>query len=295
MFALAVSALVAAYLLIPYAEFRYFLGRFVPLRVLDDRKTEDLTRAVVTLGAIFALAVVFVRDMPICKEHPFWVPNDSPTLRAADYEMVASGLYSDAVFKENRQAFWDALMRVLSRQGRFALWYYALVLLASLLGGFLCSRYGQFRSNRIYRWAADLYLLPHISQWHAILTPFTFPDRRTVVRADVLMSDGTLYSGAVAGHFLDNDGKLSGLFLDKPKRFDRAALLRERESWATNRSAQKFWRDIPSAKLYLVGDHIVNLNLSYEPPYVIPAALQRFLQAIQKQTVSVSVTSGRRK
>jgi len=150
--------------------------------------------------------------------------------------------------------------------------------------------YGRLKRSKAYSKLADLYLLPHISQWYVLLTPFTFPDRRTVVKADVLMTDDTLYSGDVIDHFLDKDGNLSGLFLANPARFDRRRYLKEKDTWGTTRPTATYWRPIPSAKLYLLADKIVNLNLNYEPPTAIPDVVARYLSKLQKRPIAVSVT-----
>lgn len=265
MVALAVSALITAYLLVPYALFRFVLGRFVPLRLFQERKTEDITRAVVTLAVVFGAALWAVWCWPGCKTHPFSF-SDTAVLRTTDYETVASGLYSEAIFKEREHQFWDAFARSLERQGRFLCWYYSFVFVLAVSCGFGIKYYGKLRRNKAFAQVADLYLLPHISQWYVVLTPFTFSDKRTIVKADILMTDNTLYRGDIAEHFIDKDGNLSGLFLATPQRFDRRAYPREQDAWGSTRSAASFWRQIPSAKLYLLADKIVNLNLNYQPP-----------------------------
>jgi hypothetical protein len=228
--ALVVSALIAGYLLVPNALFRFVLGRFVPLRVFQDRKTEDLTRAVVTLAFIYVAALLTVWYVPGCNGHPFRFPDDA-SLRVSDYETVAGGLYSEELFRQHQASFWDAAWRSLERQGRLIFWYYCFVVVFAMLAGWATKHYGKLRRIKTYVWLADFYLLPHISQWYALLTPFTFSDNRTVVKADVLMTDNTLYRGDVADHFLDKDGNLSGLFLANPRRFDRVAYLREKHVW----------------------------------------------------------------
>lgn len=269
MIALAVSALITAYLLVPYALFRFILGRFVPLRVFQERKTEDITRAIVTLAVVYGAALWAVWCWPGCKAHPFSFP-DTASLRTTDYQTVASGLYSEAIFKEYRSEFWDALDRTLERQGRFLCWYYVFVLSLALASGLGIKNYGKLRRNKLFTGVADFYLLPHISQWYVVLTPFAFADKRTTVKADILMTDNTLYRGDIAEHFIDKEGTLSGLFLATPQRFDRRAYLREQDAWGSTRSAASFWREIPSAKLsaklYVFADKIVNLNLNYQPP-----------------------------
>lgn len=235
MIALAVSALIAAYLLVPNALFRFVLGRIVPLRAFQEGKTEDLTRAVVTLALVYAFALAAVWYLPGCKNHPFPF-SDERTLRASDYKVVAGALYSETLFRDHGAGFWDALARTVERQGRFLCWYYVLVLGFATLSGWAIRRYGGFRRNPVYSWIAEFYLLPHVSQWYVLLTPFTFADKRTAVKADVLMTDNTLYRGDVANHFIDKDGNLSGIFLSNPQRFDRRAYLREQDKWGRTRS-----------------------------------------------------------
>lgn len=292
MIALLFSALIAIYLLIPNTLFRYVLGRSVPVRNFQGPKTEELTQAVVTLAFIFGIALLAVWYIPPIKNWPFSFV-DSPSLRSNDYKVVASGLYSETMFKDYGDRFWDSFWRVVDRQARFASWYYLLCFLIAYALGQATKRYGKLKQWRAYSKFADIYLIPHISQWHVILSPFTFPDPKTVVKADVLMSDDTLYRGEVAQHFVDKDGNLSGLFLRDPQRFDRGRYLKDRDSWGTTRPVSTYWRPIPSAKLYLVGSQIINLNLNYEPPSVSDvsvAAIEKYLERNQKRPLSVTIS-----
>jgi hypothetical protein len=286
--ALALSALLAVYLLIPNALFRFLLGSFVPVRVFQGVKAEEITRAVVTLIFLFGFAVLLVWYIPGSRSWPCGF-SDTVEQKYADYTLVAGGLYSEAVFKESQQNFWSAFSRTLKRQARFVFWYYLCVVLAAWGLGVLSKRYGKMKRNHFYSVFADFYLLPHISQWYAILTGFTFPDK-TTVRADVLMTDDTLYSGEVADYFLGADGSLTGLFLRNPKRFDRPRYLKERAEWGVTRSIEKFWRPIPSAKLYLIGSQIVNLNLNYEPSSASTDVLNKYIAEYLKGPVRMTVT-----
>lgn len=113
------------------------------------------------------------------------------------------------------------------------------------------------------------------------------------MKADVLMVDNTLYSGEVADHFVNKDGDLSGLFLRDPRRFDRIRYLREKETWGTTRSTMKFWSSIPSAKLYLIAEKILNLNLNYEPPgvgHLKADIVERYWRRYQNLPFSVTVS-----
>lgn len=294
MIALTFSALIAAYLLVPNALFRFLLGWFVPLKLFQGTRTDEITRAVATLFLIFWFALLLVWYAPGFRSWPGSFP-DTPQLRASDYSIVAGGLYSESMFQDYGQNFWLAFWRCLDRQWHFIFWYYISVALAAILMGIASRRYGKWRRYRLYSWFADVYLLPHISQWHAILTGFTFPEKATVI-ADVLMTDNTLYSGEVAEYFLSSDGSLSGLFLKNPKRFDRARYLKEKSDWGITRPVESFWRNIPSAKLYVIGSQIINLNLNYEPPTAPAEVVQRYVDALLKGSsygAKVTVHPGR--
>jgi hypothetical protein len=287
--ALVLSSLAAAYLLVPNAVFRFVLALSVPLKVFQERKTDDLTRAVVTLSFVFCAALLAVRYIPGVDSHPFAFP-DSPQLRSADYKLVYSGLYSEAIFKELGPRFWESLSRTLDRQLRFVFWYYLLVILWAAFSGWLSRNYYRFRRYVWYSRFADFYLLPHISQWHVLLSPsFAFVPG-TKVKADVLMSDDALYRGDVAQYFLDKDGGLSGLFLMNPTRFDHRQYLIDRDKWGTTRPKSFYWHTIPSAKLYLVGDKILNLNLNYLSREAIRDEVEKYVsRALKGQSISVSV------
>jgi hypothetical protein len=281
--ALVASLAVAAYLLVPHAIFRVFLGRFVPLRAFQESKTEEFTNASVTLIVLFVCAVFVVHHVPYLKEYPFPC-SSSAEARAADYERVASAIYSEKEF-HNDDPFWGAFWRTLDRQGRFLTWYYSLVLLFSVSAVLSMRFYGSLQGNKPFSVVVRFVILPYVSQWYALLTSFLFPDKSTVVTADVLMTDQVLYRGVVVEYFLDGNGDLSGLILGTPRRFDRRAQLREREQWGTVRNTANFWRDIPSAKLYLVAAQIVNLNLTYESPKASEDDVKRELsKKIPKET-----------
>ncbi|MGD0930837.1 MAG: hypothetical protein ABR902_09310 [Candidatus Korobacteraceae bacterium] len=288
MVALAASIAIAVYLLVPHALFRVLLGRFVPLRAFQESKAEEFTNASVTLIVIFLCSVFLVHHTPYLKSHPFPC-SDNLASRRSDYQRVASAIYSEKEFR-NDDAFWGALWRTLDRQGRFLTWYYLLVLLFSIGATLSMKFYGALQKNRFFSVAVRFVILPYVSQWYALLTPFLFSDKSTVVTADVLMTDQVLYRGEVVEYFLDGAGDLSGLILGSPRRFDKRAQLREREQWGTARDTADFWRDILSAKLYLVASQIVNLNLTYASPKAFEDNVRRELSRRGFNAKKYSVT-----
>jgi hypothetical protein len=276
--ALAASVAIAVYLLIPYAIFRVVLGGFVPLRVFHENKTEEFAGASLTLIAIFLCSLWVIHNVPWVDAHPFQCSGDAQ-LRLSDYQQVVAAVWSDKEF-HNNSSFWSALWRTADRQGRFLIWYYVIAAAFALLAAALISRYGSLQQrHKITAFFVRLAVVRHVSQWYALLTPFLSPDKNTAVRADVLMTDGVLYSGEIVDYFLDKNGDLSGLFLDGPTRFDRTAYVRERELWGTVRPTKEFWRKIPSAKLYLFALRIVNLNLTYTSPQ---ASEDKLIQELAK-------------
>jgi len=158
--------------------------------------------------------------------------------------------------------------------------------------GYLSKSYGKFQQNSPrYRWIADTFLLPNISEWYPLLTDFTFSHKPTRIKADILCDD-TLYQGTVAKHFLDKDGKLSGIILTDPLRFDRRAYLLAKDA-GQKPKADDYWREIPSAKLYFFADRISNLNLSYDAIEADEAILLGYVGKVLKKGLSpkrISIT-----
>src|SRR5438477_561697 len=81
--------------------------------------------------------------------------------RLQDYRRL---LYSEDIFRQNTLAFWQAVDRTLPRQLLFLFWYYLLTTLVALGFGHLAGSYGSMRANRFYRWFADKFLFPRISE-----------------------------------------------------------------------------------------------------------------------------------
>jgi hypothetical protein len=199
------------------------------------------------------------------------------------------------MFHASGEEFWKAFTRSSRRQGRLLVWYYGFVVGEALLLSFLIRRYGKFRGNQFYSKFADTLLLPNISQWHVLLTPFIFPDRKATVKADVLSSEGTLYQGTVSDYFLSLDGMLTGLILTEPRRFDRRSYLQEKDKGdkkdkKDKKDLETYWREIPSAKLYMFADKIANINLNYEPEVPSKKAVTDIVEKLVKAGTTFSIT-----
>jgi hypothetical protein len=286
--ALAASVLLALYLIVPGFLFRLVFGLYVPLRTFVWTRTEEIYKAVITALLPFILASLLVWVAWPFNVHPFFVQGNDD-LRRADYKLVASAFYSEQTFHASGEEFWRALTRSSRRQGRLLIWYYGFVVGEALLLSVLVRKYGKFKGNRFYSKFADTLLLPNVSQWHVLLTPFVFPDRKATVKADVLSSEGTLYQGTVSDYFLSLDGMLSGLILTEPRRFDRRTYLQDKDK-GTKKDLETYWREIPSAKLYMFTDKISNINLNYEPEVPSMKAVTDIVERFAKAGTTYSIT-----
>jgi len=173
--ALAASILLALYIIIPGLLSRFVYRLFIPLRVLAVGRTEEASRALATAMLPFLLALFVVWYVPGLDRFPL---KADPQFKEQDYKLIASCLYSEATFAKEEPMFWSALQRSISRQILFLFWYYSLTILTALSLGYLTASYGRFGSNRAYRWLANKFLLPRISEWHPLLTPFVFADKQ---------------------------------------------------------------------------------------------------------------------
>src|SRR5258708_18075105 len=120
--------------------------------------------------------MLLVWYVPLFNAWPFPVEGTSQQ-RRADYRIVTSALYSEAQFNkfDSSGEFWPAFTHCLRRQARLLFWFYLAVFGEGLLFGFLSTNYGKYQRNKLYSLLADGLLLPNISEWHVLLTPFVFP------------------------------------------------------------------------------------------------------------------------
>lgn len=277
MIGLLATYYVVAYLLIPSGLFRVLYSLILPPIIKFQRtRAEEFTFAAMASILPFFLALALVWT---CASWPFPVSGDSASDRRAEYHTVIGTAITDKSFGvgEQAQVFWHALNKVIRRQGRFLFWYYVLVLLEAWLVAYLTSNYGRWsvtlkgRRRRAYSLLANKVLLPTISQWYVLLTPFSYPlEPKREVWVDVLSTLDILYTGHVVNFFLDKDGELSGIFLEHPRRFDRKGYLADVESGKV-RETDSYWKRIPSNNLYIPNEKIVNLNVRYRTEQEVTA------------------------
>jgi hypothetical protein len=269
MIGLLATYYVVAYLLVPSALFRALYSLVLPPTIKFQRtKAEEFTFAAMASALPFFVALFFVWT---CASWPFPVAGDSASDRRNEYHTVIGAAITEKAYGEGPQAqvFWHAANKVIRRQARFLFWYYALVLLEAWLLAWLTTNYGKWttrlkgRRKKTYSWLANKILLPTVSQWYVLLTPFSYPpEPKREVWVDVLSTLDVLYTGHVVNFFLDKDGELSGIFLEHPRRFDRP---RYHEDVARGKAkdTNSYWKRIPSNNLYIPNEKIVNLNVRY--------------------------------
>jgi len=295
--ALVLSVLLTVYLVVPEAIFKFIFGFYIPTRTFVLTGTETAYRAVLVAFLPFWFSLALCWYVPGPRHWPFPVEHNSVQQRRTDYKTVASGLYSEAEYAKSKTEFWPAFTRCSRRQVRLILWYFLLVALEAWITGFVASSYARLKNvqtdsslsvaktllNRISRWLTDLrkwlndrFLSPYISHWHPLLTPNLLSD--TEIQADVLCTNEVLYQGTISQYFM-KDGDLSGIILQKPRRFNRALFLKAKEE-GQKPDKKNYWVPIPSQHLYFFAEKIINMNLSYvtvSDKIRDPANIEKFL------------------
>ncbi|MCU1310321.1 MAG: hypothetical protein JWO20_1446 [Candidatus Angelobacter sp.] len=303
MLALATSLIVALYLIAPELLFRLAFSKFLPLKSIIRTKAEELGRALFTIAIPFIIAVFLVHHVPLVKDWPLSL-EDSRNQKLSDYKIFAAAIISDKALEGTKEQFLEAVPRIASRQGRFLFWFYLCTMLEGVVMGLATANYGRLKHSpyglgRADIWVIEQFMLPKISEWQVLLTTFTLPSHQDQVHADILMSDDTLYSGRVFQHYLDLGGQLTGLIIVEPKRFDRRQYLIDKDACHDIEARKKinpkeYWRNIPSAKLYLFADKIVNLNLNYVSNKPSLDIIHRYIeQTLRRGKLRMSISTKR--
>lgn len=212
MITLAFTYYVLAYLLIPAALFRWFASAFVTLRNFQRSKSQEFAFAVGTAILPFLAACLLIysgRWIWAFAVQTGWEQ------RWADYKLLYQTLADKfPVTDKGISDFWIAVGRVWRRQVDFLSCYYFLTLLEAGVFAILVHAYPVLRSNKTYSYLARKLVLPHLSEWTLLLTPFNFKNQPSrEIWLDILSSDGVLYRGLLGQFFLDTNGSLTGLVL----------------------------------------------------------------------------------
>jgi len=267
MIALIASALLGLYIFVPYIVFHRLSSLFIRLKKFQRTKTEEVVAGIIVAGLPFVVTLFLFWIGAIggcCVPFPL---ADSDAQKTSDYHIVFDAAYSDHYFTDHEPAVWDALDRVYKRQADFLFWNYIFLLLEAAAFILLTRYYSRLRRYQPYAWFASHVLLPAVSEWHILLTDFTFPpDEHRSVKADIMSKDDILYRGDIAEYFLDFNGNLSGLLVKNPERFQYEKLKDERKSGIA-KDTDEYWKEIPGGgNFYLPKDNIASINIRYALP-----------------------------
>lgn len=261
MLALTVTLIAAVYLFGPDLVSRFILGFVVPRRVIQQSKSEEITRAALVAVGPFLVVVAWVTLFNIVH----W-KGSVPDIRA-----FFEGLNSEKLFEMDPERFYRGFSVFWSINVAIIWRLYLLLILTSVIFDVVIYNYGAIRHSELFRkhpWLRSLLatvVLPRVSEWHAVLTSFALRDRSTPINADVLTRTGILYRGSLAEPFLGPDGALSGILLKDPRRFSHDEYM-ERKKNTNNLDKDKFWREIPSKTFLILADDIANINLRHYDP-----------------------------
>ena len=258
MIAIAVSLLIALYILGPDAVSRVVIGFTLPRRNLILTRSEEITRALVWSASSFLVAYAW------CHAGGTWQRIWQP----ASLQTFFAGLYSEEFFRTHQGAWFSSLHPLFSFNVALLTRMYAVVLLCSLLLAIATHFYGVLR-DRLPPWpwlrnALAAALLPRVAQWHIVLSNLLLGDHDLYLMVDVLTKSDKLYQGELSDKVLAADGSLISLALKHPRRFDRAGYLQANEG-PTKFASQDFWKPIPSDMFLVLASDMHTLNVRYVP------------------------------
>jgi hypothetical protein len=278
MIALLASALLGLYILVPDLLFRRITSWFTPLKKFQRTKTEEFVFGVFVAVIPICLAWGLSLTVGFIGNHPFEL-HEEKELRESDYQTLILAADNDSYFKENADKVWAAVAHIERRQLRFLTWTYLMLLVEIGVWILLTYNYARLRKFKLYNFLATKILLRRVSEWHILLSTYNFPKKENRFVLIDVMSDGTLYQGALAEKFLDVNGNLSGILLKEARRYKFAEHEEDRKCKQLKPS-ESYWATIASGNLYIPFGKITNLNIHYKLPK----------EAEQKKLQDVAVT-----
>ena len=281
MIALMASALLGLYIFAPYVFFHRISSLFIRLKKFQRSKTEEIIVGIVVAGLPFLVTLALFSNGWIGQGLLLFRTPESTEQKISDYHAVFDAAYSESYFTAHEQSTWNALSRVYKRQADFLIWNYLFVLAETVCFILLTSYYWRLKNYKAYGWFASRVLLPAVSEWHILLTNFTFPPHEArSVKADIMSKDNILYRGDVEQPFLDATGDLSGLLLKNAQRFQYEKLKEDRKNNAA-KAIEEYWTPIPEGgNFYLPSSNLASLNIRYTLPEI--AFEHAILDAIKK-------------
>src|SRR6266481_1837659 len=278
MLAITISLLTAIYLVGPDFASRLILGFVVPRRIIQQGKSEEIARAILTAIFPLCLAVVWTVRLHVV----MWSSIKS------DLKVVFAGLYSEKFFDNDQAGFFRSANSVSGANWSVAWRLYALLIVYMVVVDIIIANYGAIRNSKCF--AADwrkkvlaIFVLPRVSEWHVLLTDFSHK-KSTRIMADILTKSDILYRGMIEKPFLSPDGSLSGLLLSGPFRYDRQRYIEDKKS-GKNVDKDQYWRKIPSLTFLILATEISTINLRHDP---VDRDLLNRIQAILKQKLTAA-------
>lgn len=278
------------------------LRRYFTPKTTDRTKTDQLARSLFSvLGPLFVTVYLFHRFGFLHNLAFHRYSEETGISPRSDFKTFFSCLASDDLFKQAGDGFYVVLNRIWHSFLPMLVVFYVLNILVALGIGFSTQNYGVIRGWSERHWYArwlrtilNWFLLERVNFWQAILTPFVLSDKSAMIMLDVLVSNGVLYQGTSDQLFFDSDGKLAGIILKNPRRFERDELKAAKASGAVV-NKEDFWRTIPSEILFIVASTILNININYvtkKPAQQLQLQIENFLaQALKQQQIKISITS----
>jgi len=263
MLALVITLLVALYILGPELLSRWIMSWVVPRKYVVYSRSEEITRAFLWCVVPFLLSYGLCRLVGVIP--PF---GDIEAIKK-----VNSGLYSESIFKDNPDAFFAAMRRLVRVNEWLLGGIYAIVVVVSLVLNRAISQYGVWRHRlrtkpRCKKLLAVL-VLPRVAEWHVLLSDMLIMDRDLQVHVDILTKGNILYRGALIDRMLGPDGSLVNITLESPQRFKRQEFLDERIKDGDVKT-DAFWKDIEGNMFVVMESDITSINVRHTYPSVVP-------------------------
>ncbi|WP_158942080.1 hypothetical protein [Granulicella sp. S190] len=271
MSALVAGFLLIGYLLAPGVIYRLFFSAYIPARRYQRTRTEEVVFSLLVTILPFLFSWILLIHTPLGQLPAFGIgPSKAEAYRAVFRSLLPGPDVTGSNPFAVRAHLSEAYLRAFLEQGRFISLLWLFCGAEGWLSGFIVSKYGDYRvdqrMHRLLKRFCDDFLLTYVSEWELLFTTRSLPrsQRDFDVEIDALAAD-ILYRGKLVDWFLDQDGKLEGIFLERAARYQQKELERDREH-GTQKPRDSYWRTIPGAKLYLVASTIANYNIRYVPP-----------------------------
>ncbi len=279
MLTLAITLLVALYLIAPELLSRSIIGSRRPVKAVPRTKSEELFHGI--LWALLPLALAAAFSVAV---HGWRWPQAGPVVAK-----VFEDLYSEKLFDADKD-FYPAVRQFIV----FNLWLLVpLYTIVTALSAALVALESGRIPHRLRFLEPPLALaaralLPSIPELYLLLAADYIPTRQDIEKhVDVLTKAGTLYRGKVGTLAFNADGTLQLLLLQNPRRFLRDEYHDAKKITPTTPTA-RFWEDIPGNTFVLVGSEIANLNLRFVPKNPVSETLNTVQKAMARR-VSLDV------